>query len=185
MVRRYEISLSPEAVLQAAFRLLDEEGLEALTMRRLASSLSVQAPALYWHVRDKAELVHRMASRIYADARSAVPAAADWRGWLIGFGHALRHTLLAHRDAARLCATARGGEASDAATRTRAIAAPLVALGLDEDKALIFQASVISLTLGWSSYQEGPMHEPLRELMDFDRAFDVGLTALVRGYEGP
>jgi len=182
MARRYEISLSQEAVLQAAFRVLDEEGLEALTMRRLAAGLSVQAPALYWHVKDKAALLQLMASRIYADARAGVPASPDWRSWLIAFGHSLRRTLLAHRDAARLVATARSGAAADAEARARSIAAPLVALGLDQRSGVMFQASVISLALGWSTYQEGPMREPLQAMMDFDEAYDVGLRALVAGY---
>lgn len=184
MARRTEIAIDRGSVLAAAFALLQDGGLEALTMRALAARLSVQAPALYWYLGDKAELLGWMAAAIYADARAAVPAAKDWRGWLIGFGHALRKSFTAHRDGARLCAIAQPDHAGTVADRRHAIAAPLLALGLDERRALAFQASVISLTLGWASFQaNGPMHDFLDEILDFDAAFDLGLRALVRGYE--
>jgi TetR/AcrR family tetracycline transcriptional repressor len=183
MARRKEISIDRASVLAAAFALLQAEGLDGLTMRGLAARLSVQAPALYWYLGDKAELLSWMAAAIYADARGAIPDATDWRGWLTGFGHALRRSLTARRDGARLCAIAQPAALGAETDRRRTIAAPLLALGLSESQALTYQASVISLTLGWASFQEnGPMHDFLDTIMDFDAAFEVGLAALVRGY---
>lgn len=183
MARRSEISLDKQAVLAAAFDLLQAEGIEALTMRKLAARLSVQAPALYWHVGDKAQLLGWMANLIYAEARAAAPLSADWRAWLLGFGRALRTSLTARRDAAKICAMALPVGFDSTASRSHAIAEPLVRLGLDEARSLAFQASVISLTLGWSTFQtNGPMHDMLEGMFDFDRAFETGLQALVRGY---
>jgi TetR/AcrR family tetracycline transcriptional repressor len=185
VARRTEINIDRASVLAAAFALLQDGGLDALTMRALAARLSVQAPALYWYLGDKGELLGWMAAAIYADARKAVPAAGDWREWLIGFGHALRRSFTAHRDGARLCAIAQPAHLGPVADRRRTVAAPLLALGLDETRSLTFQASVISLTLGWASFQaNGPMHDFLDTILDFDAAFDVGLRALVQGYEG-
>jgi TetR/AcrR family tetracycline transcriptional repressor len=184
VARRTEITIDRETVLAAAFVLLQDGGLDALTMRALAARLSVQAPALYWYLGDKAELLSWMAAAIYADARAAVPPADDWRTWLIGFGHAFRRSLTAHRDGARLCAIAQPSYVGPVADRRRAVAAPLLAFGLDETRSLTFQASVISLTLGWASFQaNGPMHDFLDTILDFDAAFDLGLRALVQGYE--
>jgi TetR/AcrR family tetracycline transcriptional repressor len=178
------MNIDRERVIAAAFDLLKEEGLDKLTMRALATRLSVQAPALYWYFEDKGQLLSWMAAAIYAQARTANPHATDWREWLIGFGHALRRSLTAHPNGARLCAIAQPIHIEDANGRRHAIAAPLLALGLTESQSLTFQASVISLTLGWASFQEnGPMHDFLDTIMDFDAAFDFGLRALVEGYE--
>src|SRR6202012_992090 len=49
--------LSRDKVLEAALRLIDEHGLAALSMRRLASDLGVEAMSLYHHVRNKADLL--------------------------------------------------------------------------------------------------------------------------------
>jgi len=183
MARRQAPLLDRERLVAAGFAQLEEDGLEGLSMRRLAARLGVQAPALYWHIGDKAELMGLMARAIYAVAYATVPEASDWRGWLYGFGRALRTSFAAHRDGARLCATAKEPSQPSRAEHARQISAPLLALGLDQPRALSFQASVISFTLGWASFEaNGPMHDYLDELLDFDASFETGLLALVRGF---
>ncbi len=86
-------------LLREAVALLDEAGLEGLTMRRLAERLGVQAPSLYNHVRDKDELVALIADALSAEI--AVPAAGmPWRHTIEQIAHGFRRVLLAHRDAA-------------------------------------------------------------------------------------
>ena len=183
MARAQSAPLDRDRLVAAAFALLEEVGLEGLSMRPLASRLGVQAPALYWHVADKSELLGLMARDIYAAAYAAVPGAPDWRSWLFAFGRALRTAFAAHRDGAQLCATARAPRTPSIADHAQAIAAPLVALHLTENQALSFQASVISFALGWASFEaNGPMHDYLDALLDFDASFEIGLQALVRGF---
>src|SRR5512134_425326 len=50
-------SLDRAQIVAAALRIVDAEGSDALTLRRLAETLGVTAMSLYWHVRDKAELL--------------------------------------------------------------------------------------------------------------------------------
>lgn len=185
MPRSTAPAIDRDRLIAAAFAQLEEDGLDGLSMRRLAARLGVQAPALYWHVADKAELLGLMARDIYAPAY-AVPAATDWRGWLFGFGRALRAAFAAHRDGARLCASAPAPGDRDIAAHADRIAAPLVALGLDRARAVSFEASVISFALGWASFEaNGPMHDYLDEMLNFDESFEVGLTALVHGFPDP
>jgi TetR/AcrR family tetracycline transcriptional repressor len=183
MARRPDPNLDRERLIAAAFSQLEEEGLDGLSMRRLAGRLGVQAPALYWHVADKAELLGLMAREIYAAAYAGVPPVGDWRAWLESFGRALRLAFAAHRDGARLCAAARPFRAGDVADHARRIAQPLAALGVDQAQALSFQASVISFALGWATFEaNGPMHDYLAGMLDFEASFDAGLKALVRGF---
>lgn len=155
-------------------------------MRRLAARLGVQAPAIYWHIRDKAALQGLMANRIYAAAYQEVIEAKDWRDWLERFGQALRRSFAAHRDGARLCAIARPDAEADPAVQAQRLAAPLAALGLSNDEALSYQASVISFALGWATFEaNGPMHSFLDQMLDFERSFAEGLRALVEGFSRP
>jgi TetR/AcrR family tetracycline transcriptional repressor len=184
MARPPSATLDRERLVEAAFAQLEEDGLERLSMRRLAARLGVQAPALYWHLGDKAELLGLMARDIYAAAYAQVPTATDWGEWLRLFGRALRTSFASHRDGARLCAVASPPPASDPAAQADRIAAPLTSLGLAEDRALACQAAVISFTLGWESFEaNGPMRDFLREIMDFDATFETGLHALIRGLQ--
>jgi TetR/AcrR family tetracycline transcriptional repressor len=100
--------LDPAAVVTAAIRLLDEVGLDGLTLRGLARDLGVAAPALYWHFRDKQELLDHMVAAI-ADVGEERPRepGEPWDEWLAELTRERRRALLAHRDGARLIAGAR------------------------------------------------------------------------------
>lgn len=98
--------LSRERVLSTALNLLDEVGLEHLTMRRLASALGVQNGATYWHFRSKQALLEAMADALLADLTAGLGAESPWSERITELAHRLRRALLSHRDGARLFAAA-------------------------------------------------------------------------------
>ena len=61
--------IQPDAVIKAALEILDAEGLENVTLRRIAAKLNVQAPALYWHFKDKSDITDDMAQAILKNAK--------------------------------------------------------------------------------------------------------------------
>jgi AcrR family transcriptional regulator len=87
--------LSRDRVLAAAMRLADAEGLSALTMRRLAADVGVEAMSLYHHVPGKEKLLDGLAEAVLVEIEAAVAARMtsddDWRT-------ALRHRCLAARE---------------------------------------------------------------------------------------
>jgi TetR/AcrR family tetracycline transcriptional repressor len=109
------MSLSRSDVVRAAITLLDDVGLDGLTLRRLASALGVSAPTLYWHVQHKRELLDLMAEAIIAEAgeRSGSPVTGQpWWEWLTEQGKLQWRALVGHRDAALVVAGNRPTEAS-------------------------------------------------------------------------
>jgi TetR/AcrR family tetracycline transcriptional repressor len=96
--------LDREQVVRAALALLDEVGLDELTMRRLAERLGIQAASLYRHVRDKDELLALLADEITGEI-PIVEARGSWKDQLLEMGRNTRRGLLAHRDGARLLAS--------------------------------------------------------------------------------
>jgi TetR/AcrR family tetracycline transcriptional repressor len=96
--------LTKAAIVQAALGLLDEAGMDGLTVRALASRLGVQAPALYWHVRSKQALLDEMATQIWrqiGDVMAGLPANLPWREVLRTYAATVRQELLGHRDGAK------------------------------------------------------------------------------------
>ncbi len=91
------------AVVRAALVLLDDAGLEGLSMRRLADSLGVKAASLYWHVKNKEELLGLLADEICAEVREP-EAGLPWREKLEKLVRENRRVLVRHRDAARVLA---------------------------------------------------------------------------------
>jgi TetR/AcrR family tetracycline transcriptional repressor len=101
--------LQRETVARVALQLVEEVGLEGLTMRRLATSLEIQNPSLYWHFTNKQELLNCMAELIIADIFAKLPhlePEQDWADWLAAFARLFRQTMVAHRDGARILAEA-------------------------------------------------------------------------------
>ncbi|GIF21473.1 TetR/AcrR family tetracycline transcriptional repressor [Actinoplanes tereljensis] len=90
-------------VLRGARDLLDAEGLDGLTMRKLGAVLNVQAGALYWHFPGKQALLGAIADDLLAGVAEP-PPAGPWDQRLVTLAHKLRQALLGVRDGARLVA---------------------------------------------------------------------------------
>jgi len=105
--------LTRAVLIEAGLKLLDEVGLDGLTVRRLATELGVQSPALYWHIRTKQELLDGMANAIILRAGMGPPRPGEsWQEWLARRARSYRASLLASRDGARVVSAAvRGGDA--------------------------------------------------------------------------
>ncbi|MGW9174011.1 TetR/AcrR family transcriptional regulator C-terminal domain-containing protein [Streptomyces decoyicus] len=97
-------------VVDTALRLLNDVGLDGLTLRGIAKELNVQAPALYWHFKNKQELLdematemtRRMAGNLAEGGSGAVPRTGTWQEMLLGACRAVRRELLAYRDGGKV-----------------------------------------------------------------------------------
>jgi AcrR family transcriptional regulator len=88
--------LSRERVLSAAVALADREGLPALTMRRLAAELGVEAMSLYHHLPAKEALLDGVVETVIAEIAPAGEAERDWRARLKQQFLAAREVMLRH-----------------------------------------------------------------------------------------
>lgn len=97
------MAIEVSAAVRVALGLLETDGLDRLTVRRLASELGVKAPALYWHFDGKRALLDHMADAMVAPVVAALPPAeGPWLRWLEEAATALHAALLARRDGARV-----------------------------------------------------------------------------------
>ncbi|MFD8492832.1 TetR/AcrR family transcriptional regulator C-terminal domain-containing protein [Amycolatopsis sp. NPDC059657] len=104
------MALVREEVVKAALRLLDDVGLENLSLRKLARELGIQAPTLYWHFKNKQDLLDEMhaAAMASVDGLEGAPGpGAEWDAWLAWMARRIRRGMLAHRDGALLASAAR------------------------------------------------------------------------------
>src|SRR6201996_5475463 len=104
-----------EQIVAVALDLLDEGGRAGLTLRQLAGRLGIRAPTLYWHVRDKRELLDLLAAAILDEAlaswREPQPGQPWWE-WLAARARVMRGALLTHRDSAMVVSGNRPTESS-------------------------------------------------------------------------
>jgi TetR/AcrR family transcriptional regulator, tetracycline repressor protein len=94
--------LSKRAVTDRALKLADAEGLDALTIRKLAQDLGVTPMALYWHFRSKEDLLEGVAEQIWDEIDVRVDASAPWWAQLQKGLESLLKVLRAHPSAPQL-----------------------------------------------------------------------------------
>ncbi|QUQ63241.1 TetR/AcrR family transcriptional regulator C-terminal domain-containing protein [Kutzneria sp. CA-103260] len=95
--------LTPDLIARTALSVLDETGLDGLSMRLVATRLDVQPAALYWHLKNKQQLLAAMAGVIFnaaVDGLEAPRAGESWQDWLADYARALRRAMLGYRDGA-------------------------------------------------------------------------------------
>jgi TetR/AcrR family tetracycline transcriptional repressor len=91
-------------IIDAAMALLDEVGMDGLTMRRLAGALQIQAPSLYWHFAGKQALLDAMADALLAEMVLPPDGEMPWDEWLRAMATEFRRALKSRRDGARVYA---------------------------------------------------------------------------------
>jgi AcrR family transcriptional regulator len=200
--------LDRERVADTALRLLNEVGLDGLTLRAIAKELDVKAPALYWHFKDKQALLDEMATQMYRRMldRTALDPADTWRERLLAVNRGLRTALLGYRDGARVFSGTRFTTA-DHAPALEANLRLLTGAGLGLAQAVDAGRTANAYTIGFVIEEQGVQPVPAlaregfdvedraRRLAgfplaaeaggllfdDYDRQFEEGLALVVAG----
>lgn len=194
-----------------ALRLLNEVGLDGLSLRAIAKELDVKAPALYWHFKDKQALLDEMATvmyrrMLYEDLPG--PAPQGWQDQLVAYNSGLRRALLRYRDGAKVYGGAKF-TGTDHADGLEGHLRTMVDAGFELWQAVRTGTTAYSFTMGFVSEEQGvlPMPDQRREGFDieeraermaryplaaaagaeifahYDERFEDGLRLIVAGVE--
>ncbi|MDT0303574.1 TetR/AcrR family transcriptional regulator [Streptomonospora wellingtoniae] len=147
MARPRTPMLSVTGIRSAALALVDRDGLESLSMRRLAQELDVQAASLYSHYRTKEDLLADIANEIMAEVDVSGFAYGDWRHGLTVWARSFRAALAAHPNLVPVVA-AGPGRREAALRRADAVHGGLVAAGWPPRHATMIGASTKYLVVG-------------------------------------
>ncbi len=95
--RKERSNLTREQIVAEALRLLDTEGIEALSMRKLAAGLGSGTTSLYWHVANRDELIELLVDEIFGELDLPDPGGApEWRAATRRFARSMRSAALRH-----------------------------------------------------------------------------------------
>jgi AcrR family transcriptional regulator len=100
--RRRRAPLTREEIVAAAIRVLDAEGLDALSMRRVAAELDASAASLYWHVGSKDGLLDLILDEVIGEQRIPDPDPQQWQDQVKDVARTMRVAIHRHRDIVRI-----------------------------------------------------------------------------------
>jgi len=149
------MAIGRERIVDEALSLLNEVGIDKLSTRKLAERLGVQQPALYWHFRNKSELLDAINSEMlvrYHVDRLPQPGQ-DWIAFTLANARSIRRTLLSVRDGARLTAGTRPSVAEFADTEK--VLALYVSAGFTAEEAFGIAVCVTRYVVGYVLEEQG------------------------------
>ncbi|WP_370970933.1 TetR/AcrR family transcriptional regulator C-terminal domain-containing protein [Amycolatopsis sp. cg9] len=186
------MALTRQDIARSGLKLLNEAGLNGLTLRLIAADLGVKAPALYWHMKNKQELLDEMATQMYRDsAEDRLPpeSLGEWDA-IAHSARALRRMMLSYRDGGKVFA---GTYLGDTGLVPPSPLRRSIGAGLDERRAAQALFTVYSYVVGFTIEEQavypkpGELDERYRSeeagdlLADVDSRFEDGLAMVLSG----
>jgi TetR/AcrR family tetracycline transcriptional repressor len=186
------MALTRQNIARSGLKLLNEVGLNGLTLRLIAADLGVKAPALYWHMKNKQELLDEMATQMYADSaedRRPPESLGEWEAVAHG-ARTLRRMMLSFRDGGKVFA---GTYLGDTGLVRPSPLRRSIEAGLDERRAAQALFTVYSYVVGFTIEEQAvyPMPGQLDEryrsaeagdlLADVGSRFEDGLQMVLSG----
>ncbi len=192
--------ITKDAVVDAAWRLIEESGADALTMRRLADEVGAAVTAIYWHVGNRDALLDELVDRLVDDMGHLRATGRTPKARIASLAKSLRKKLLARP---HLIGLAHERSRTNALFQPvqAALAKELAALGVSGAHAAlvirVLQSHVVATVVLERTAGRGPVHETtdvalwpenqddpelvagLARPPDFDEVFDYGLRALL------
>lgn len=142
--------ITKDDVLTAALTVLESDGLEAVSMRRVAAEVGVAPNALYSHIRDKSELIDELIDRVLAQV--AVPTGGTWRERLVDLLTDTHRVLLAHPDLVPHC-LARQAVRPNALRLGEVMLEALALAGVTGERAVRALQVLLIHTIGATAYE--------------------------------
>ena len=179
--RKQDAFLDPAVIVEAAWSLVEKDGVDALTTRTLAAKLGVKSPALYWHVPSMTALHSLMVEKMLSESIRNPRDGETWQEWLLDVGQTQRRNFLAHRDSGRIIAVAPPTEVIRNQVMPM-LMAPLASAGATVEDSVAAAGTFASFILGWVIYeQSSEASSYIASMVDMTKAFEYGLAALVDG----
>ncbi len=168
--------------MEAAWAVVDREGLAGLSTHKVAAELKVKQPALYYHVTNKQHLLSLMVERMIRDSAQAPDPALPWWEWLRAYVREQRRNLLSHRDGGLVAASAPPTEQ----LRTELfphLLEPMVRAGVPLDEAAAGVGTLAGFVLGHVIYEQSEQTRVFMEVysVNAERAFERSIGHILAG----
>ena len=174
-------TLDLDRIVDAAWKVVDRDGVGALSTRNVAAELDVRGPALYWHVRSKQDLMSLMIEHALRDSLRSLPTNLPWWEWLRAYAREQRRILLAHRDSGQIASAAPPTDHMRKEIMPEALA-PMLHAGVSRTAATAAIGALAGFVLGSIVYEQSESARKFAQSFSPpEKTFERGLDYFIAG----
>jgi len=178
-----DTKITKPLIIGAALRLLREDGIEKLTMRKLATRLNIRAPTLYWYFPDRSSILREIIKSILTEAVDRVSDATTWQDWLKAFALSIWKLNCETPYATLLLQSA---ELNDESVVRLSIGyIETIREKFDVDAYILHRAhsDVQALVMGWSVFYHAKVTTFINPDIDVENALREGIDSIVQRWD--
>ncbi len=184
----YPSQVTRDTIVQQAWQMIEEEGVQQLSLNKLATSLNIKAPSLYRHVSSKADLLQAVnlltLQKLFADIANAIPADSPPVEQMTAVLHAYRQFALAHPHTYELVYQYNPPARPDEDILVQMIL-PIQEIAIDTagpEKSLAALRGALALAHGFVMLE---IKQQLQRGGDLDVDFQQAVNAYLNGWQSP
>jgi len=161
--------------VEAALRVLDRDGLDTMSMRRVAEELGTGAASLYWHFGNKGELLDAVFDRVIGEIELPMPDRSRWQEQVKEVARGARRVMRTHRDIYKI-SLGRYPVGPNALAFAEGMLAILRTGGVP-DRTSAYATHLLTIYVGSYALEEGAGTQLSGEEMDSEK-----MLSMIRGY---
>lgn len=178
-----DTKLDRAQIVLTTVRLLQEEGIDAFSMRKLAARLDIRAPTLYWYFPDRSAILSEVIKVLLVDTMNSVGKHPTWQEWLRAFGLALWRTNCETPFVTMLLQSAELNDSEVFKIALEMLDTALRQYPVDHALALRAHSDIQALVLGWAVFHHAGVAERIQPMFDVSLAVTEGIEGIIRIWE--
>lgn len=166
-------------IVETALDIMRTDGIDALSMRKLAARLNIRAPTLYWYFPDRSSILRAVIKVVLLETIESMEPADSWQQWFVSFGDHLWKTNSETPFVTMLLQSAElnNDEIFDLAINL--LDKYLGDFGLPRTTYMRIHSDVQALVLGWAVFLQAGVTNRIGTILDVEQAVSEGIRGIV------
>ena len=179
-----DIKLDKRQIVAEALLLLREEGIEKLSMRKLAARMNIRAPTLYWYFPDKSSILRAVIRTLQRESFARIPECDTWQAWLRAMALSFWQNNCETPYVNLLLQSAELNDESVVRVQIEEIEKARARYDVDETTIYRAHSDLLAYVIGWSVFYHSHVGERLEPKINAEQAVVVdGINMIIAGWE--
>lgn len=177
-----EPKLDRTQIVHTALQMMQEDGIESFSMRKLAARLSIRAPTLYWYFPDRSSIVREVIKTLLSETVARVVETSKWQEWLRSFGEELWRTNRGSPYVSMLLQSAEFNDQEIFQLAVSLLEAQANRFEIGNAEFMRVHSDIQALVLGWAVFLHAGVVDRVQGYFDVDNAVMEAIEAIINSW---